>query len=211
MRREDIRDVAALFKAAQRPVILAGHGAFLADARPELVALADRTGSLLVTSLLAREWFVSDPYNLGVSGGFSTAGASEILEQADLVVAFGATLNNSTLRHGTLYPAAKLVQIDVDPAAIDDLNHVYLGVIADARQMAQALAMAVEPISRPDWRGGAMARRIAAIDHWRDRDMTDRPGGANPRGVVDALDKGLPRNRLVLTDIGLSWACRGPI
>ena len=158
---------------------------------------------------MAREWFAGDPYNLGVSGGFSTAEAAEILKQTDLVVAFGATLNNSTLRHGTLYPAAKLVQIDVDPAAINDLNHVDLGVIADARQMAQALAMAVEPISRPEWRGDAMARRISAIDRWRDRDMTDRPGGANPRGVVKALDKGLPRNRLVLTDIGLFMGVPG--
>ena len=200
---QDIRDIAAAFKASKKPVILAGRGAFLAGARGELLQLAERTGSLLTTSLLARDWFADQPYALGVSGGFATTEAAEILTDTDLVVAFGASLNPATTRHGTLYPNAKFIQIDIDPAALEDYNPMLKVAVADAKAAAQALIMAVAKNDRPDWRGTAMAKRIAAIDRWKARDVTEKPGAANPRRVVDACDKLMPKNRVMLTDIGL--------
>ncbi len=202
-RPQDVSDIVAMIKAAKKPVILAGRGAYLADARGELLQLADRIGALLTTSLLARDWFAGEPYNLGISGGFSTAQAAEILNDVDLVLAFGATLNPSTLRHDSLYLDTKMIQIDMDPAALEDYTPKDKTALADAKAMAQALIMAVDKIERPDWRGPAMAKRIAAIDRWHDRHMDERPGVANSRRVVEVCDKLLPKNRVMVTDIGL--------
>ena len=104
----DIQDLIALIQQSERPVILAGRGAWLADSKAALVELSDRIGALLTTSLLARDWFSDNPYSVGVSGGLSTAEGVEILRQTDLLIAFGATLNDSTLGRGTLYPNAKI-------------------------------------------------------------------------------------------------------
>ena len=200
----DIDDLAALIDNAQRPVILAGRGAWLADAKAALVELSDRIGALLTTSLLARDWFTGNPYNLGVSGGLSTSEAAEILEQTDLLIAFGATLNDSTLRRGALYPNATFAQIDINPAAFNDINPIEKAVLGDAKATAQALLMRMDrTINRPEWRSQTMAQRIASIDRFKGCDLAERPGLANPRRVVEACDRLLPKNRLMLTDIGL--------
>jgi len=200
----DIRDLTALIRQSERPVILAGRGAWLADAKMALVELAKRSGALLTTSLLARDWFSDEPYSVGVSGGLSSPDGADILRRADLVIAFGATLNDSTVARGTLYADAILAQVDINPAAFHDINPTNKVVLGDARATAQALLMSLtNTIERPQWRGEAMAKKIKAIDRFKGRDLAERDGLANPRLVVDACDRLLPKNRLVLTDIGL--------
>ena len=203
-KQEDIRDLVDLIRASQRPIILAGCGAWLAGTKPALEGLSQRIGALLATSLLARDWFNDNPYSLGVSGGLSTADAVEIFQQSDLVIAFGATLNDSTVRRGALYPNATFAQIDINPTVFNDINPIDKAVLGDARATAQALLIAIDSeIERPDWRGKAMARRIRAIDRFKNWDMSERPGMANPRRVIDACDRLLPKERIMLTDIGL--------
>lgn len=199
---KDVQAVAALLRESKRPLILAGRGAYRAGARESLVELARRSGALLATSLLARDWFAGDPYSLGLSGGFAMNQAVPIFKQADLLVVFGASLNSYTFGHGMLYPQARIVHVDIDPGAIDDWTPAHKGVVADARAMAQALLLELAPQQRPGWRDEAMARRIREIDRFAGRDMVERPGGANPRRVVEALDRLLPRERILLTDIG---------
>jgi acetolactate synthase-1/2/3 large subunit len=200
----DIQDLIALIQQSERPVILAGRGAWLADSKAALVELSDRIGALLTTSLLARDWFSDNPYSVGVSGGLSTAEGVEILRQTDLLIAFGATLNDSTLGRGTLYPNAKFAQVDINPAVFNDINPMDKVVLGDAKAAAQALLMSIDrKIEHTEWRGDAMAKRIKATDRFKDCDMAERPGRANPRRVIDACDRLLPKNRVVLTDIGL--------
>ncbi len=202
-RNEDIRDIAERLLRCRRPVLLAGRGSFLAEARAALIELADRSGALLATTLLTKNWLDGDPFNIGLSGGFSTADQSDILSQSDLVVAFGASLNDHTLDHGRLFRNAVFVQVDTTPAAFDDYVHPDKAVLADAKATAQALLMALDRIDRPDWRGPAMATRIRNMDRWRNRDMIERPGCANPRRVIDALDRLAPKDRILVIDIGL--------
>ena len=52
---------------------------------------------------------------LGIAGGFSSPLAARLLREADLVVAFGAALNQWTTRHGSLIaPGTRVVQVDLD-------------------------------------------------------------------------------------------------
>ena len=75
-------------------VIVAGRGAVLAGARePRWSALAERTGALLATSAMVTGCSPATPATLGITGGFASPLAAELLPQADLVVAFGAALN----------------------------------------------------------------------------------------------------------------------
>jgi acetolactate synthase-1/2/3 large subunit len=133
-----------------------------------------------------------------------------ILRQADLVIAFGAQLNDYTMGHGQLYKDAKFVQVDINPSAFDEYKQVDLAVLGDARLTAEALLTALDRIERPDWRGAAMARRIKAIDRWKGLDLDERPGRANERRVVDALDRLAPKDRLLVVDIGLFMGVPAP-
>lgn len=202
----DIAALAAMIAAAERPVFLVGRGSFLAGAGEAARALAAAAGGLIATTLLTKNWLDDDPFCVGVSGGFSAAGAARILNEADLVVALGASLNDYTFGHGLLYRGARLVHVDTSPAAIGDYRMPDLAVLGDARLVAEALAAWLGMIQRPDWRGPAMAARIAAIDRWEGLDMAETGGGANPRRIIEVADRMLPPRRILTTDIGLFMA-----
>jgi acetolactate synthase I/II/III large subunit len=68
----DVEAMARLLRSARRPLLLAGRGAVLSEARGALEKLAEQTGSLLATSAVAYGIFAGNPWNLGISGGFSS-------------------------------------------------------------------------------------------------------------------------------------------
>ena len=194
--------VAELLGRSRRPVILAGRGAVRARAREALGALSDRVGGVLATSLAAKGWFRGHPFDLGISGGFAPSQAREILNRADLVVAFGVSLNFYTVDHGRLYPQAALVQVDVSPARIGLVTPVADSIVADARAAAEALLERLDPRPRSGWRSVELAARIEAIDPWSDCDFTQRPGQVNRHELVRICEEMLPRERLLAVDIG---------
>jgi thiamine pyrophosphate-dependent acetolactate synthase large subunit-like protein len=144
-----VERAAALLAAAQRPVVVAGRGAVVADAGPALRELAERAGALLATSAPAHGLFAGDPFALGIAGGFSSPLAQELLPQCDLVLAVGATLNHWTTRHGTLFADAPVIQLDVDPSALGAHGPRALTLTGDARATAELLtaALAAAPAS----------------------------------------------------------------
>ena len=112
---EAVASIAVLLAEAERPAIIGGRGAVLAGAGPALRALAERTGAILATSAVANGLFRGDPFDVGIAGGFSSPVAALMLADSDVVVAFGAALNQWTTRHGALIGAgAKVAQVDLD-------------------------------------------------------------------------------------------------
>jgi thiamine pyrophosphate-dependent acetolactate synthase large subunit-like protein len=200
---------AALLRRAKRPAIVAGRGAVRAGAGPALRALGERTGAVLATSAVANGLFAGDPFDLGISGGFSTPLAAELLRDSDVVLAVGAAMNQWTTRHGELLgPDAALVQVDVDPDAIAAHRPVAAGVVGDAGAVAEALLAALDggpPSGRrtPELAGAIAARR------WRHEPFTasTAPGRIDPRALSIALDDLLPEERLVVVDSGhfMGW------
>jgi thiamine pyrophosphate-dependent acetolactate synthase large subunit-like protein len=202
-----VTEVAALLAAAERPAIVAGRGAVLAGAGPALRALGERAGAVLATSAVANGLFRGDPFDVGIAGGFSSPLAARLLRESDLVVAFGAALNQWTTRHGELVgPRARVVQVDLDAAAIGTHRPVDAGVVGDAAATAQALHAALEP--RAGRRSPALAAEIAAR-RWRDEPFaeTAAPGRIDPRTLSIALDEMLPDERIVVVDSGhfMGW------
>ena len=98
--------------AAERPVFIAGRGRG-AGCRDALERLADAAGALLATSAVANGLFEGNPWSLGISGGFASPLAGELIRGADLIVGWGCALNMWTTSHGALIgPEATLVQVD---------------------------------------------------------------------------------------------------
>ncbi len=158
-----IEEVAELLAASERPVILAGGGAVAAGAGEELLALAEQAGALTATALNAHGLFHGDPYSTGVAGLFSWPAATELLGAADLVVAFGASLNQHTTVDGYLFQEARIVQIDVktpQPMGSGEPSDLY--VRSDALTAAQALRSALEGrAGGPRYRTDEVAKRLA--------------------------------------------------
>ena len=197
---------------AQRPLILAGHGAVVADAQPLLVALADRLGALLATSVQAHGMFAAHPWNLGIAGGFSSPAAAELIAQSDLILAFGMSLNMWTTKQGRLIADhARLVQIDVEQGRIGLHRPVDLELEGDASLVATALLQALDRKPLAGWRNAEVAAVMQAKSN---RNLVyDDTGDAehiDPRTLSKAMDDILPAARTVVVDGGhfVGWVAR---
>ncbi|MDT7662112.1 MAG: hypothetical protein QOD04_1668, partial [Pseudonocardiales bacterium] len=196
--------LAELIAAAERPVFVAGRGA-RAAAGP-LRELAGRCGALLATSAVAHGLFHGDPFALGISGGFATPLAVELISGADLVVGWGCALNMWTMRHGSLIGReARVAQVDLDQAALGQHRPVDLGVCGDVGQTAtEVTALLDAGTPKAGYRDVALAARIAASGQWNQVEHADRgtPDRIDPRTLSRHLDELLPRERVVAVDSG---------
>ena len=189
---------------AERPAIIAGRGAVLSGAGPVLRRLGELSGAVLATSAVANGLFAGDPFAVGISGGFASPTAQRLLGESDVVIAFGAALNMWTTRHGGLIgPSATVIQVDRDEEAIGAHRPVSLGVVGDARSVAEELVAGLAP-SR-DFaaarRSVALAAEIAA-GRWRDEPYEESREWLDPRTLSIALDDLLPEERTVVVDSG---------
>src|SRR5690606_13790869 len=117
----------------------------LANAAAELRALADLSGSPVVTTLRARGALPdSHPQHLGMPGMHGTVAAVSALQKADLIVALGARFDDRvTGKLDTFAPHAKVVHADIDPAEIGKNRAADVPIVGDARYVLDELVAAV--------------------------------------------------------------------
>ena len=202
---ESVARLADALVAADRPVIVGGRGAW--GAVPELLQLAQASRALLTTSAAGRGLFHTDPWHLDVMGGFATDGAAELIEEADLVVAFGAALNRWTTRAGHLLRDKTVIQVDDTREAIGRHHPVDLGVLGDAAIVAASTTAELDRrggIPGEGYRTPTTATRVADSLDWGDQPYDDQGDESHidPRALTNALDDMLPMERIVVPDGG---------
>ncbi len=194
--------------AFQPPVVLAGQGAVDSGAKAALEEFAERTSAVLTTSLQARNYFEDHPYYLGFNGAWGTDLANTYTTEADLVFAFGASLNPYTTDEGHVFgEETKVIHVDLDPVKIGQHTGVELGIQGDVRATVEALNAELErrDIDREGtlW-DDSLERRAAEarVRPMNDREFPDTPGTVDPRELVTTLNELLPDEKKVVTDAG---------
>jgi len=206
----DVNALARMLAQASRPLILAGRGAVLSHAREPLELLADRSGALLATSAVAAGLFSGNPWNVGISGGFASPVAAELIHSSDVIVAFGASLNMWTTRRGHLIGRdTKVAQVDVDPAVLGVHQTVDLRAEGDCAATASAVSEYLGPHRPSGWRSDKVQERRIRHGGWRDQPFEDMSGDGHidPRTLSIALHGLLPAERTLAVDSGhfMGW------
>ncbi|WP_221585488.1 thiamine pyrophosphate-binding protein [Microbacterium sp. G2-8] len=201
--RAAIQRTADLLKTAERPLLVGGRGAWLADASEALGALADRTGAVTSSSALGRGVFPETRYDLGVTGGFGAPGAMDLVRTADVVVVFGASLNQFTMRFGDLFsPDTHVIQVDTAGSATHPRVNTYLR--GDVRVVAELLRETLGEGPGSGWRDqvDAAALREQVVEGEFAAD-----GLLDPRAATARLAELIPDERVVVSDGGhyMAW------
>jgi thiamine pyrophosphate-dependent acetolactate synthase large subunit-like protein len=200
-----IEAAATLLKNARRPLIVAGLGAHRAGAREALIALADKLGAGLATTLKAKDMFRGHPFDAGILGSFSHAGGRRLIDQADCVLVVGAGLNQRTTSFGTSLPAdVPLIQVDAVRSHIGRWFHADVAVVGDAGEAAQQLLQAVPERADADkpLRSEEMRRWLADFDIASEFQPANTPRTMDPRSLAIELDRLLPAQRNLVYDSG---------
>lgn len=190
--------------AYRRPLILAGRGAVQAGARQELADLGEATGAVLATTLLAKSFFDGLPYNIGVIGYCGTSLALALAAEADLILAFGASLNEFTTYGGEAFPQAQVIQIDTNRDTLGLAFDVELEVCGDVREVAATVVreLRTRNVRSTGYRTEENATRIASFAPANELPATSPADGLDPRLLMARLNRQLPRERVVVIDPG---------
>jgi thiamine pyrophosphate-dependent acetolactate synthase large subunit-like protein len=200
---DDLDRLADAVRRAERPVFVAGRGA--RGAGPAVSDAAAWSGALLAESAVAKGLFAGHAWSLGVSGGFASPGAADLIAHADLIVGWGCALNMWTMRHGALIaPGATVVQVDDTAEALGAHRELTFGVLGDVEATATALADRLGPDARAGYRTDDVRRRLDAGIGWATEKYDDLGGDGkiDPRTLSRDLDVLLPDDRVVAVDSG---------
>jgi acetolactate synthase-1/2/3 large subunit len=146
----DIEKAAKILDEAQRPVVIAGSGAFYSKAQNELKEFVEKTGIPFFTRNAARG-LVPDSHPLFVSIGATGhpvfAGA---IQNADVVLILGTRPGYIMKRES--FPAnAKIIRVDIDAASITDQLDVEVGIVGDVKEVLKQLISAVKQNTHQGW------------------------------------------------------------
>lgn len=200
---EDLGRAVALLRGAERPLVLAGRGGLSARARDLAIGIADQLGAVVTTSFGGKGLFDGHPRSLGTAGGFSLPADRRLIEQADCVLAVGASLNARTTDNGKLFAAAELIQVDDDASAFDRAQPAaQLQLLGDATATLSRLAELLkgsEPVT--GWKPmlpvvDARESAIASVP------VTVESGTVDPRRFMLEMDKRLTDDAAVVVGGG---------
>jgi thiamine pyrophosphate-dependent acetolactate synthase large subunit-like protein len=193
-----------VISSAKRPVIVAGRGARWSGAGDAILKLAERSGALIATSLMAKTWLSSDPFHIGISGLYATKTAINLLQEADVVIGVGASLNRYTTEHGYLYPNAKFVHLDTKPLVLmgnSRSSDVYIQTDAKLGIEAIDAALAKQNFKQTGYRNAEVKKKL--VGHFQDKkEYPIEDGKIDPREVVTTLDEVVPTTISLLTGSG---------
>jgi acetolactate synthase I/II/III large subunit len=201
---QSIAAATAVLAKSGRPLIVAGMGAHRAGARQAIEALAERIGALLVTTARGKDLFRGNPRNLGIIGSFSHSIARRMADQADCVLVFGAGLNFLTTSFGTSLPQVPLIQIDAVRTNIGRWLNADVGLVGDAKLVAEQLLQALpeRPASDKPFHDKATTTLIRTFDPAQDFQPANTARTVDMRSLGLELEQILPQDRNLVVDGG---------
>ncbi|HBS50806.1 MAG TPA: sulfoacetaldehyde acetyltransferase [Rhodobacteraceae bacterium] len=220
---------AKLLSEARFPVILNGAGVVLAGAIPAATALAEQLSAPVCCGYQHNDAFPgSHPLFAGPLGYNGSKAAMELIARADVVLALGTRLNPFSTLPGygiDYWPAeARLIQVDINPDRIGLTKRVDVGIVGDARGVAEALHDRLAPDAGDAGREArldtisttksAWAQQLSSMDHeedgpgtsWSQRARAAKPDWMSPRMAWRAIQSALPREAIISSDIGNNCA-----
>ena len=222
-------DAAAMLSAAKNPVILNGAGVVLAGAIPDTMKLAERLTAPVCVGYQHNDAFPgSHPLFAGPLGYNGSKAGMELIKDADVVLCLGTRLNPfSTLPgYGMDYwpKDAKIIQVDINPDRIGLTKKVSVGIVGDAKKVAQGILSRLSDSAGEEGRDdrqakiaqakSAWAQQLSSMDHedddpgttWNERARTAKPDWMSPRMAWRAIQSALPREAIISSDIGNNCA-----
>jgi acetolactate synthase I/II/III large subunit len=148
-----IEKAADLIKSAKKPLVYAGGGVITSGAHAELFELAIKLNAPVTLTLMGLGAFPGDhELFVGMPGMHGSKAANMAFQEADVIVSVGARFDDRVTGHvGSFAPKAKIIHLDIDPAAISKIVRVDIPVVGDAKNILTALNALVSPRHPNEW------------------------------------------------------------
>jgi acetolactate synthase-1/2/3 large subunit len=202
VREDDLAEAVRLLERAERPLILAGQGVIRARATEHVLALVGKQDIPVACTLLGLGGFpATHPMALGMAGMHGEAWVNKAIQEADVILALGMRFDDRITGNPKTFAAkAKKIHVELDPAEIDKIVKVEVGLVGDVRDVLGVLIPRLSEKRRPAW--------TARIDEMKGdsavRDIQALPdeGRLYAAHVIHDLWRLTEGRALVVTDVG---------
>jgi sulfoacetaldehyde acetyltransferase len=226
---QGINEAAKLLSEAKFPVILNGAGVVLAGAIDASAKLAEALTAPVACNYQHNDAFPgSHPLHVGPLGYNGSKAAMELISKADVVLALGTRLNPfSTLPgYGIDYwpKDAKIIQVDINADRIGLTKKVSVGIVGDAKRVAEQITAKLSDNAGDDGRDerkalihqtkSSWAQELSRLTHedddpgtnWNERARDREPERMSPRMAWRVIQEVLPKDAIISSDIGNNCA-----
>jgi len=224
-----LSDAAQLLSTASFPVILNGAGVVLSGGIKASMELAERLDAPVCCGYQHNDAFPgSHPLFAGPLGYNGSKAGMELISKADVVLGLGTRLNPFSTLPGygiDYWPVnAKIIQVDLNPDRIGLTKPVSIGIVGDAKKVAEGilnnLTSEAGDKSRSERKAliaqtkSAWAQELTSLDHeeddpgttWNERARDRQPKHMSPRQAWRAIQSALPKDAIISSDIGNNCA-----
>jgi acetolactate synthase-1/2/3 large subunit len=213
---EGVGKTVDMLLAAERPVIVVGQGVRYGGAAEELLALAEKLQIPVAASASGLGAIpVDHPLSLGLVQRGGTYQANHACRQADVLLALGVRFDDRTSSswlpgYSFTIPPTKLIHVDIDPEEIGRNYPVALGLMADVRTFLRQILAVLDARGVSSEPTGPREKWLADINTYREKwdtfvapGMTDESTPINPQRAAVEIDKALPEDAILVSDIGV--------
>ena len=204
-----IKRVVEAISRSKQPLICAGGGVWLADAKEELLELAERCSIPVVKTMMGLGLLPTDhPLNMGMIGAHGNHCANKALAKADLLIMVGTrAADRAMVDPGEIQRRMATIHIDVDPAEIGKNMQAAIPLVGDVKViLRQLLELKVPAPDDAQWREQLKEYRRAELE----REFPRREGYVFPGTVLRKLGRLLDDDAAVCVDVGQNqiFACK---
>ena len=199
-----------LLVEAERPMVLAGGGIIISNASHELTKLAELIMMPVATSLMGKGSIPENhPLSIGMLGMHGQE-ANKLILEADVLLAIGIRFSDRTTGNLDQFcPDARIIHADIDPAEINKNIKIDIPIVADAKELLQA--MYSELTSRLVKREKSVwSKRIKEARELLSSYSSPEERSVNPQRIISELRRIVPYNTIVTTGVGQHqmWAAQ---
>jgi acetolactate synthase I/II/III large subunit len=214
----ELQVAAELLGNAERPLLLAGGGAVLADADVAITQLAEMLNMPVITTMSGQGAISKyHPLYAGFISPFGTRPAHALLQRADIVLVVGSKLAEFDMSswspdHTLRVPPTRVIQIDVDPTVIGRQYEVAVGLEAHARIALEDLLQefrnrGTSGDNSGSWdRTGELGELRAAWDQEISDALLSDQKPIQPERLMGELRKQMPDDGILFGDAGIRGA-----
>jgi len=198
--------IATALGKSRRPLILAGHGALLANGHEALLALAEKLKAPVTTTLLGKGVFPeSHPLALGMLGMHGTAYANKAVVECDLIMSVGSRYDDRIIGKASMFCRdAVRIHIDIDQSEFGRMIKCHHYCKGDARKVLEQLLPLVGELKTESW--------LETLEGYKKRYPLGYKlrGGLKMQHILDVLNDMTKGEAIVVTDVGQHqmWAAQ---
>ncbi|MEA2957734.1 MAG: acetolactate synthase large subunit, partial [Alphaproteobacteria bacterium] len=202
--------------SAERPVMIVGQGVRYGGAAEELLKLAERLQIPVAASASGLGAIdTNHPLALGLVARAGHYQANHAARQADVLLALGVRFDDRTSSswipgYSFTIPPTRLIHVDIDPEEIGRNYPVALGLMADVRTFLRQVLAELDRRKGVSDSAASRAKWLTAIDGYKKEwaafiapGFTDDASPIHPQRAAHEIDKALPKDAILVSDIGI--------